>query len=102
MKEYFELDMLIEDLAKIYSTALATTWFKSNNITSPTKEEYRIKVTEFMNVLDHSLSLFPDNSEITNLKFLVKEKMRVEKNKVISGENKDVEKRYRYFVTYKQ
>ena len=44
MPDYFEIDRLIEDLAKIYSTACATTWFKITKNHKPTKEEYRDKV----------------------------------------------------------
>ena len=48
MPDYFEIDRLIEDLAKVYSTACATTWFKVSMNKKPTVEEFRTKVVDFM------------------------------------------------------
>ena len=48
MADFFEIDRLIEDLAKIYSTAFAVSLLKVNNNKKPTKEEFRYLVTSFM------------------------------------------------------
>ena len=40
-QDYFEIDRVIEDLAKSYSAPCATSWFKVMNIKKPSQEEYR-------------------------------------------------------------
>ncbi|MGI0024159.1 MAG: hypothetical protein ACREA4_03310, partial [Nitrososphaera sp.] len=63
MPDYFEIDRLVEDLAKIYSAACATSWFKISGNRRPTKEEFRGKVVEFMKHFEHTLSSFPQTAE---------------------------------------
>lgn len=100
MPDYFEIDRLIEDHAKIYSTACATSWFKIMGNKSPTKEEFRNKVVEFMKHFDYTLSTFPLTPEADKFKEYSKRSMESEINKVLAGENKEVEKRYKYYVEY--
>lgn len=97
--DYFELDRLIEDLAKIYSTACATSWFKILG-KKPSKEEFRVKVVEFMNHFEHTLSTFPQNKAGEEFRAHAKAALSSEIEKVQKGENKEVEKRYKYFVDY--
>ncbi len=58
MPDYFEIDRLIEDLAKVYSTACATTWFKVSMNKKPTVEEFRTKVVDFMRNFEYTLSSY--------------------------------------------
>lgn len=97
--DYFEIDRLIEDLAKIHSTALATTWFKITK-RKPSVEEYRLKVIEFIDIFRDTMTLFPDSDETDLLKDHVFEKLSIEIKNIIEGKNKEVEKRYKYFINY--
>ena len=99
-EDFFEVDRLIEDLAKFYSTACATVWFRVQGRTKPSKEEYRTKVAEFMNHFEYSLGTFPQTPAAETFKSHVREALANEITRVKSGENKEVEKRYRYFVDY--
>lgn len=54
--DLFEMDRVIEDMAKSYAAPCATTWFKVTNNRKPTKEEYRKKVVEFMRHFECVLS----------------------------------------------
>ena len=100
MSDFFEIERLVEDLAKIYSTACATSWYKVNNITNPTIAEFRNKVVEFMKHFEYSLSSFPQNSESEKFKKYAYSLLNKEIERVQNGENKEVEKRYKYFVDY--
>lgn len=100
MPDYFEIDRLVEDLAKIYSTACAASWFKVTGSKRPTKEEFRSKVVEFMKHFEHTLAAFPQNSEADALRQHAGKVLQGEIARVIAGENKEVEKRYKYFVDY--
>jgi uncharacterized protein YpuA (DUF1002 family) len=100
MSDFFEIERLVEDLAKIYSTACATSWYKVNNITNPTIAEFRNKVIEFMKHFEYSISSFPQNNESEKFKKYACSLLNKEIERVQNGENKEVEKRYKYFVDY--
>src|SRR5262245_23826967 len=98
MLDYFEIDRLIEDLAKLYSCSCAASWFKVENRRNPTKDEFRDKVIEFMNHFEYSLSVFPDSPEGEKFKKRSREQLQRQATLVLKGDNRDVEKRYNYFV----
>jgi hypothetical protein len=100
MPDYFEIDRLVEDLAKIYSTACATSWFKIMGNKRPTKEEFRAKVVEFMKHFEYTLGTFPQNPSADQLRDHAKKILDGEITKVLAGENNEVEKRYKYYVEY--
>lgn len=100
MPDYFELERLIEDLAKIYSTACATTWFKVTKNKEPTKYEFRSKVVEFMNHFNYTLSTYPQSPEADHLRDHANKILQKEIQNVLSGNNKEVERRYKYYVEY--
>jgi hypothetical protein len=98
--DYFEIDRLIEDLAKLYSTAFATSWFKMGGNKRPSPEEFRHKVVDFMNHFEYTLASFPQTPEADKFKEQARKSLEKEIAKVLAGENKDVEKRYKYYVEY--
>ena len=98
--DYFEVDRLAEDIAKIYASQLAVSWLKVNNNKRPSKEEFRDLVIEFMSQFDFSLSKFPDTEEGIKFKEYTKSLLKIEINKVHEGKNKEVEKRYKYYTEY--
>jgi|SRR5581483_599829 len=100
MPDYFEIDRLVEDLAKIYSTACATSWFKIMGNRRPTKEEFRAKTVEFMKHFEYTLSAFPQTQEAEKFRAHAKKSLEDEIAQVLAGENKEVEKRYKYYVDY--
>ncbi len=100
MPDYFEMDRLVEDLAKIYSTACATSWFKITGNKHPTKEEFRGKVVEFMRHFEYTLAAFPRVSAADQFREQARKSLENEIANVLAGENKEVEKRYKYYVDY--
>jgi hypothetical protein len=98
MQDFFEIDRLIEDLAKIYATACASTWFKLSRNLRPTREEFRSKAVEFMCHFQYSLSKFPENEDAEKFREYANNRLQTETKNVIEGNNKEVEKRYKYFV----
>ena len=100
VQDYFEIDRLVEDLAKIYSTACATTWFRLAKTKRPTRVEFRTKVVEFMEHFEYTLSTFPQGPEIDQFRDYARRILRKEIEKVLQGDNKEVERRYKYYVEY--
>jgi hypothetical protein len=98
--DYFEIDRLVEDLAKLYSTACATAWFKIQDNKRPSQDEFRHKVVEFMKHFEYTLVSFPQTPAADQFRKQARKSLEKEIAKVLAGENKDVEKRYKYYVDY--
>src|SRR5919107_1493543 len=98
MIDYFEMERVIEELAKAYPAQCATTWFKITKNHKPSQEEYRNKVVEYMRIFEYLLATFPQSPETDSLKELVKKSLAREIEKVIKGDNKDVERRHKHYV----
>lgn len=98
-EDFFEVDRLVEEHAKLYSTACATAWFRIER-KKPDLQEYRAKVAEFMRHFEHTIATFPETPDAENFKDHTRKTLQAEIAKVLAGENKDVEKRHKYFVDY--
>src|SRR6476659_51930 len=98
MIDYFEMERVIEELAKAYPAQCATTWFKITKNHKPSQEEYRNKVVEYMRIFEYLLATFPPSHKTDYLKELVKKSLAREIEKVIKGDNKDVERRHKHYV----
>ena len=102
MPDYFEMDRVIQELAKAYPAQCATTWFKITKNNKPTKEEYRDKVVEYMKQFEYLLATYPQCLETDKLEELVKKSLDKEIEKVLQGNNNDVERRYKHYVENSQ
>jgi hypothetical protein len=98
--DYFEIDRLIEDLAKLYSTACATSWFKIEGNKRPSQEEFRHKVVEFMKHFEYTLASFPQTPAADQFREQARTSLQKEIAKVLTGGNREVERRYKYYVDY--
>lgn len=99
--DYFEIDRVIEDLARSLAAPCATTWFKISGIKDPTADVYREKVIEFMNtfrsIVNENYSGFEKEDSLKDYVFEGIDKAIREVN---TGNNKEVERRYRYYTQY--
>ena len=100
--DFFELDRVLEDIAKTYAAPSATVWFKVNNNSKPTQEEYYQKVIEFIKKFEDLIkSNYPSENEYSNyLKEYISKNIRYGISSINAGNNKEVERRYRYYVDY--
>jgi hypothetical protein len=99
--DFFEIDRVVEDLAKCYAAPCATTWFKIINNKRPSIQEYRAKVIEFMKEFEKILaSRLPERAESSICLEHVKNLLQVEILSVANGKNKDVEKRFEYYTKH--
>ena len=66
--DFFEIDRVVEDLAKNYVAPCTTTWFKVDRKKKPSDEEYRAKVVEFYQQFENILlARFPDSEQATSV-----------------------------------
>jgi hypothetical protein len=66
----------------------------------PTVEEFRTKVVDFMRNFEYTLSSYPQTVEGSRFRGYANKTLQKEIEKVIQGNNKEVERRYKYFVDY--
>ena len=99
MQDYFEIDGLVEELAKIYSTACATSWFNLVRGKQHTREKFRSKVVEFMEHFEYTLSTFREWPETDQFRDYARKILRMEIESVLQGKNKEVERRYKYYIS---
>lgn len=100
MTDYFEVDRLAEEIAKIFASQLAVSLFKVNKNKRPSKEEFREAVIDFMKQFDYSLGKFPDTEEGVKFKQYCNGLLQREIDIVREGKNKEVEKRHKYYTEY--
>jgi|SRR5215475_12756962 hypothetical protein len=99
--DYFEIERVVEELAKNYAAPCTTTWFKVTNNKKPSKEEYRAKVVEFMKQFQEILSGHLPSSEQADLCLeYVKKQLESQIYLIRRGNNKEVERRFQYYVNY--
>ena len=98
MLDFFEMERVIEELAKAYPAQCATTWFKITKNHKPSEEEYRNKVAEYMKIFEYLLATYPPGPETDRLKEFVKKILAKEIEKVLKGDNNDVERRHKHYV----
>jgi hypothetical protein len=96
--DFFEIECVIEDLAKAYPAQCTTTWFKIIRNHRPTVEQYRNKVIEYMKQFKYLLETYPQNPETDKLKEIVNKALDDEIEKVLQGNNSGVERRYKHYV----
>lgn len=94
---YFELTILIENLAKSYGVPTANYYFRINKI-KPSMEEYRSKVVEFMKHYEYTLNSLADTPNYDTLKSFVNGMLQKMINEILNGRDKEVEKRYKYYM----
>ena len=99
--DFFEMDRVLDELARTFAAPSATTWFKVTGDKSPTRGEYRLKVIEFMNLFENALSNgYQDHPNSHDLLDLVKRGVKDQANEILSGKNNEVEKRFKYYVDH--
>ncbi|MCS6767496.1 MAG: hypothetical protein RMJ59_01160 [Candidatus Nitrosocaldus sp.] len=95
---YFELELMIENLARNFGVPNANCYFRLSRARRPSRNEYRRKVAEFMLEYLRVLDAFKGLDGYDDLKRFVDERLRHEVERVLDGRNRDVEKRYDYYV----
>ena len=76
--DLFELDRVLEDIAKTYAAPSATVWFKVTNNGKPSQEEYHEKVVEFIKKFEDLMkSCFPQKRTFRLLERVYLQKYKI-------------------------
>lgn len=98
--ERFEIERAFDLLPHVVGSSWAVVWFRLNGIKSPTREEYREKTLEYLQMLEPLFDCYAPEGRFAGMKKYIGFRKREEFEKILSGENKEVEKRYDRYVDY--
>ncbi len=96
----FEIDRAFDLLPHVIGASWAVVWFRMNKIREPTQEEFRNKVVEYLKILDTLVDSYPKSGEFLEMSSHVKRRYKEEIEKILSGGNPEIEKRFKRYVDY--
>ena len=96
----FEIQTALDLLPHVVGCSWATIWFRLNKIKKPTREEFREKVTEYFKMLDPLVNVYDQNENFGEIIDYLKKRNAIELEKISTGKNPEVEKRYDRYIDY--
>ena len=96
----FEIQTAFDLLPHVVGCSWATIWFRLNKIKKPTREEFREKVTEYFKMLDPLMNVYDQNENFGEIIDYLKKRNAIELEKISTGKNPEVEKRYDRYIDY--
>lgn len=98
--ERFEIERAFDLLPHIVGSSWAVIWFRLNKIKNPTREEYRKKVLEYLKRMEPVFESYKTDRDLIEIAKYIESRKQEEYQKIISGTNVEVEKRYNRYVDY--
>ena len=96
----FEIQTALDLLPHVVGCSWATIWFRLNKIKKPTREEFREKVTEYFKMLDPLINVYDQKENFGEIIDYLKKRNAIELEKISTGKNPEVEKRYDRYIDY--
>ncbi len=96
----FEITRAYDLLPHVVGASWASIWFRMNKKRRPTKEEFREKVAEYFKMLVPLTNAFPEEENFKEIIGYIKEKHEDEIRKILTGNNPEIETRYKRYVDY--
>ena len=96
----FEITRAYDLLPHVVGASWASIWFRMNKKSRPTKEEFREKVAEYFKMLYPLTNAFPQEENFTEIIAYIREKHEDEIRRILTGNNSEIEKRYKRYVDY--
>jgi len=96
----FEITRAYDLLPHVVGASWASIWFRMNKRRRPTKEEFREKVAEYFNILEPLTNSFPQEENFQEIIGYTREKHKEEIRRILTGNNPEIEKRYKRYVDY--
>ncbi len=98
--DYFEIDRAFDLLPHVVGASWTTIWFRMNKIRSPSKEEFRKKVVEYLKMLDSLVESYPKTTEFQDVIRHTRSRHNEEIEKILAGKNPEIEKRFTRYLEY--
>lgn len=98
--ERFEIQRAFDLLPHVVGASWTAVWFRMNGIKKPTREEFREKTLEYLQLVEPVFNSYPNNKEFEEIVKYIEFRKNEEYSKIKSGENKEIETRYDRYVDY--
>jgi len=98
--ERFEIQRAFDLLPHVVGASWTAVWFRMKGVKKPTREEFREKVIEYLQLAEPVFDSYPNEEEFAEICKYIKFRKNEEYAKIESGENKEIEMRYDRYVDY--
>lgn len=98
--ERFEIERAFDLLPHIVGSSWAIIEYRLNKIKKPTREEYRKKVLEYLKMMEPIFESYKTDEKLSEIIKYIESRKNEEYQKIISGTNMEVEKRYDRYIDY--
>ena len=98
--ERFEIERAIDLLPHVIGASWAMTYFRLKKIRNPTKEEFRQKTIEYLIKIEPLIGSFSNDKVFSDIQEYIEKRIIIEIEKIRTGTNKEVEKRYVRYRDY--
>lgn len=99
-EQRFEIERAFDLLPHVIGASWAVIWFRLKGYKKPSREEFRDKVIEYYETINPLFSSFPQSEEFVDINSYIKKRQLEELEKIKSGKNKEIEKRYDRYLDY--
>jgi hypothetical protein len=96
----YEIQRAFDQLPHVVGSAWAVIWFRMKGIKKPTREEFREKTIEYLRLVEPVFDSYPKEEEFAEINKYIEFRKNEAYEKIISGENKEIETRYDRYVDY--
>jgi hypothetical protein len=98
--ERFEIQRAFDLLPHVVGASWTAVWFRMKGIKKPTREEFRDKTIEYLQLVEPVFDSYPKEEEFAAINKYIEFRKNEEYEKIKSGENKEIETRYDRYVDY--
>jgi len=98
--ERFEIERALDLLPHVVGASWAMTYFRLKKIRNPTKEEFRQKTIEYLIKIEPLIGSFSNDKVFSGIQEYIEKRIIIEIEKIRTGTNKEVEKRYVRYRDY--
>ena len=98
--ERFEIERAIDLIPHVIGASWAMTYFRLKKIKTPTREEFREKTIDYMIKTEPLMESLSDEEVFSDIQEYIEKRMIVEIEKIKTGENNEVEKRFTRYIDY--
>jgi hypothetical protein len=98
--ERFEIERAVDLLPHIVGSSWAIIEYRLNKIKKPTREEYRKKVLKYLKMMEPIFESYKTDEKLSEIIKYIESRKHEEYQKIISGTNTEVEKRYDRYIDY--
>jgi hypothetical protein len=98
--ERFEIQRAFDLLPHVVGASWTAVWFRMNGIKKPTREEFREKTIEYLQLVEPVFGSFPKEEKFTEINKYIEFRKNEAYEKIKAGESEEIETRYDRYVDY--